>query len=49
MYRELLEGGTYDSASEYDQFLAFAREEFEEEVTEEAARQEFEQELEREE
>ena len=48
MYRELLENGAYDSASEYDQLLAFARDEFEEEVAEEIAREEFEQESERE-
>ena len=42
MYRELLEGGAYDSASEYDQLLAFARDEFDEEVAEEIAREEFE-------
>lgn len=31
MYRELLAAGEYESASEYDTLLAFAREEYEEE------------------
>ena len=31
MYREMLSSGAYESAQEYDQILAFAREEFEEE------------------
>ena len=48
MYREFLEGGAYDSASEYDQLLAFARDEFEEEVAEEIAMEEFERSAERE-
>ena len=31
MFREMLANGDYESAQEYDQILAFAREEFEEE------------------
>ena len=31
MYRELLAANEYESASEYDRLLAFAREEYEEE------------------
>ena len=35
MYRELLSEGSYDSATEYAQILAFAKAEFEEEVAKE--------------
>ena len=50
MYRDLLSEGTYDSAAEYAQLLAFAKAEFEEEVAkEEYAKEEYEHETEREE
>ena len=44
MYRELLSDGAYDSATEYAQLLAFAKEEYDEEAAEEAAKEEYERE-----
>lgn len=41
MYRELLSEGTYDSAAEYAQLLAFAKAEFEEEVAKEEYEREY--------
>ena len=41
MYRELLSEGSYNNATEYAQFLAFAKAEFEEEVTKEEYEREY--------
>ena len=41
MYRELLSEGTYNSAIEYSQLLAFAKAEFEEEVAKEEYEHEY--------
>lgn len=41
MYTELLADGAYDSAAEYEQLLAFAEAEFEEELAEEEYNREY--------
>lgn len=41
MYRELLSEGTYNNATEYAQLLAFAKDEFEEEIAKEEYQHEY--------
>lgn len=41
MYRELLSEGSYNSATEYAQLLAFAKVEFEEEAAKEEYKREY--------